>query len=42
MNSEKEEKKPTIPLTSVTTIVSSVLDDEVKVSKSFYKLVSVL
>lgn len=42
MDSEKEEKKPTIPLTTVTNIVSSVIDDSVKVSKSFYKLVRLL
>ena len=41
MSSEKEDKKPTIPLTTVTSIVSSTVDSKVKVSKSFLRLVCV-
>ena len=39
MSNEKEQKKPTIPLTTVTNMVSSVVNDKVKVSKSFIRLV---
>ena len=39
MNTDKEEKKPTIPLSTVTNIVSSTVDDNVHVSKSFLRLV---
>ena len=39
MNTDKEEKKPTIPLSTVTNIVSSTVDDSVHISKSFLRLV---
>lgn len=39
MSVEKEEKKPTIPLSTVTGIASSVVNEDVKISKSFLKLV---
>ena len=39
MNEDGDGKKPTIPLTTVSEIVSRTIDGKVKVSKSFMKLV---
>ncbi|KAK8820721.1 hypothetical protein WA556_005039 [Blastocystis sp. ATCC 50177/Nand II] len=38
MNEDGDGKKPTIPLTTVSEIVSRTIDGKVKVSKSFMKL----
>ena len=42
MNEEGDGKKPTIPLTTVSDIVSRTVDGKVKMSKSFMKLVRLL
>ena len=42
MSEEGDGKKPTIPLTTVSDIVSRTVDGKVKVSKSFMKLVRLL
>ena len=39
MSEEGDGKKPTIPLTTVSDIVSRTVDGKVRVSKSFMKLV---